>query len=322
MAKIYVTRNIPESGLVLLRDAGHEVVVSGKDGALTHDELIAVLKKENPDAVLCLLTDNIDAEVFDAAPNAKIFANYAVGYGNIDLQAARERGVIVTNTPGVLTDTVAEHTIAMMLAIASRIAEGDRFVRAGKYDGWGPMLLLGTDLKGKTLGIIGAGRIGSRVAKIASKGLDMQLIYTDVEENMYLSNELGATFLGTPEEVLKRADVVSIHVPLLDSTRHLINAERLALMKSSAYLINSSRGPVIDESALVNVLQARRIRGAALDVFEDEPKLAPGLTELEHVVLTPHIGSATEETRSKMADMAASNIISVFLGREPANKIK
>lgn len=322
MSKIYVTRQIPTEGITNLKEAGHEVVVSEKDGVLTREELLANLQEYNPDAVLCLLTDKIDGEVYDAAPQAKIFANYAVGYGNLNLEDAHERGVTVTNTPGVLTDTVAEHTIAMMLSLTSRIAEGDRFTRAGKYEGWAPLMLLGTDLKGKILGVLGAGRIGSRVAEIAHKGLGMNIVYYDIKENDFLANEVNAEYRDTPDAVLQEADVVTVHVPLLDSTRHLINAERLELMKESAYLVNSSRGPVIDEKALVQVLQNKRIKGAALDVYEEEPKLAEGLAELENVVITPHIASATEETRGKMSEMAAQNIISFLNGEVPPNKVE
>ncbi|PCI28612.1 D-glycerate dehydrogenase [Candidatus Kaiserbacteria bacterium] len=322
MSKIFVTREIPNEGIELLKNEGHEVVVSEKDGVLTREELLNSLKENNPDAVLCLLTDKIDSEVFDAAPSAKIFASYSVGFGHMDLEAASEREVTLTNTPGVLTDTVSEHTIAMMLSITSRIAEGDRFTRAGKYDGWGPMMLLGTDLKGKTLGILGAGRIGSRVAEIANRGLGMEIIYYDIKENDFLNSELGASFRDNPEDVLKEADVISVHVPLLDSTRHLINAERLSMMKDSAYLINSSRGPVIDENALVSALKNGVIKGAALDVYEEEPKLSEGLAELENVVLTPHIASATIETRGKMSRMAAENIISFLKGETPSNIVE
>jgi len=319
--KVFVTRRIPQSGLDLLEAKGYEVDVSEKDGVLTKEELVAALGVKEYDAVLCLLTDAVDGEVFDAAASSKIFANYAVGYNNINVEDAKKRGVTITNTPGVLTETVAEHTFALVLAIMNRIAEADRFTRAGKYDGWAPMLLLGTDLRGKTLGILGAGRIGSRVAYHAHNGFDMNIIYYDVKQNEHIENDLSAEFRETVDEVLKEADVVCVHVPLLDSTRHLINKERLGIMKASAYLINSSRGPVIDELALVEALEEGTIKGAALDVFEDEPKMAPGLAELENVVLTPHIASATEETRSKMSNMAAENIISFLGGEEPPNKV-
>ncbi len=320
--KIFVTRAIPEIGITKLKEAGHSVVVSEKDGVLTKGELVDALKKDTYEAVLCLLTDTIDAEVFDAAPEAKIFSNYAVGYNNIDVEEAKRRGITITNTPGVLTETVAEHTVALMLSITSRIAEGDRFTRAGKYDGWAPLLLLGTDLKGKTLGILGAGRIGQRVAHIASHGLGMNICYYDIKQNDEFEKEYHAEFKATVDEVLEVADVVTVHVPLLDTTRHLLNKERLLKMKKGAYLINSSRGPVIDESALVEVLTDKKIKGAALDVFEDEPQLASGLSELENVVITPHIASATEETRGKMAEMAAQSIIDHAKGVTPEHVVK
>jgi len=319
MAKIFVTRKIPESGLEMLRNAGHEVIVSEKDGVLTRDELLTGLRDLNPDAVLPLLTDTIDGEVFDAAPNAKIFANYAVGFNNVDIEAAKSRGVTVTNTPGVLTNTVAEHTIAMMLSATSRIAEGDRFTRAHRYEGWAPMLLLGTDLRGKTLGVLGAGRIGKVVAQIAAHGLGMRIIYNDIAQNEDFEREVGGEFRQDTESVLREADVVTVHVPLLDSTRHLINAERLGMMKPTAYLVNASRGPVIDEVALVEALRNGVIRGAAIDVYENEPRLAEGLTDLDNIVITPHIASATDETRGKMSEIAAQNLIDFLSGQQPPN---
>ena len=248
--QIFITRKIPEAGIALLKEKGHEVEVSTKDGVLTKEELLLALRAKQYDAVISLLTDKIDGEVMDAAPTVKIFANYAVGYDNIDLAAAKERGKIITNTPDVLTNSVAEHAVALLMALAKRIPEGDRFMREGKYIGWAPELLLGTDLLGKTLGILGTGRIGSRVAEIAAKGLGMRVIYYDIAQNAMLEKNVGASFHKTPEEVLAEADAVSIHVPLLESTRHLINADRLAKMKKTAYLINTSRGPVIDEAAL------------------------------------------------------------------------
>lgn len=321
MKNVYVTRIIPEAGITMLKNAGLEVTVNPEDRVLGKDELIAQLKEKEYDAVLCLLTDQIDASVFEAAPNAKIFSNYAVGFNNINLDDAKAKGVLITNTPGVLTDTVAEHTVALMLSITSRIPEADRFTRAGKYTGWGPLMFLGMDLKGKTLGLLGAGRIGSRVAEIAGKGLGMKVIYYDVKQSPETEAATGAEFRASVEEVLKEADVVSIHVPLLDSTHHLMNAERLALMKPGAYLINTSRGPVVDEAALVSALKANTIRGAALDVFENEPALAPGLAELDNVVVTPHIASATDETRGKMAEIAAQAIIDTLEGKTPQNLV-
>lgn len=317
--KIYVTRRIPEVGITMLKDAGFEVTVSEKDGVLTRDELLAALKGEAYDGVLPLLTDTINAEVFDAVPSAKIFANYAVGFNNIDVAEAKKRGITITNTPGALTNTVAEHAMALILAATTRTPEGDRMVRAGKFAGWGPMMLLGMDLAGKTLGVLGAGRIGSRLAHHAKHGFDMDVIYYDVKQNPDFERETGARFCATVEEVLKDADVVSIHVPLLDSTKHLMNAERLALMKPTAYLVNTSRGPVVDEAALVAALRAGTIAGAGLDVFENEPALAPGLIECENAVLTPHIASASVPTRDGMAKLAAENLIAYFGGTTPPN---
>lgn len=322
MPTIYVTRKIPENGLAMLREKGFTLDVSDKDGVLTKEELLGALKSKPYDGVLCLLTDTINGETFDAVPSAKIFANYAVGFNNIDVPEAKKRGIAITNTPGALTNTVAEHAMALILAITTRIPEGDRMMRAGKYAGWGPMMLLGSDLAGKTLGILGAGRIGSRLAHHCKSGFDMDVIYYDVKRNEEFEKETGARFCATVEEVLKDADVVSIHVPLLDSTKHLINAERLALMKPTAYLVNTSRGPVIDEAALVDALKRNVIKGAALDVYEFEPKTAPGLTELDNVVLTPHTASATDMARGEMARLAAENLIAFFGGTTPPNLVQ
>lgn len=322
MAHIYITRHIPSVGIDMLRAAGHTVDVSTKDGVLTRDELKEALKQHPYDAVGCLLTDTIDKEIFECVPTAKIFANYAVGFNNINLADAAAAGVTITNTPGVLTETVAEYAVALMLAVAKRIPEADAFTRAGKYQGWAPELLLGTDFKGKTLGILGAGRIGYEVAMAAHHGFGMTVIYNDIQKSDILEKNTGAAFQATTEEVLKEADVVSIHVPLLPSTTHLINAERLALMKPTAILINTSRGPVIDEAALVDALKRGVIRGAGLDVFENEPALAAGLAELPNAVITPHIASATEETRNKMSSMVAENLISFLKGETPANVVK
>ncbi len=322
MPSVYITRHIPDSGPALLRGKGYEVDVSEKDGVLTREELVSALRAKEYDAVLCLLTDKINAEVYDAAPSVKIFANYAVGVDNIDIAEAKKRLIMVTNTPDVLTNTVAEHTFALLLSSAHRIAEGDAFTRAGKYKGWAPELLLGTDLSKKTLGIIGLGRIGSRVAYHAVKGFGMRVLYYDIKRNEEFESEFGAEFREKPEDILREADFVSLHVPLLPTTRHLINAERLALMKKTAILVNTSRGPVIDEAALVGALKNKTIRAAALDVFENEPALAPGLAELPNVVLTPHLASATEETRSAMSRVAAENIIAALEGGTPPNLVK
>lgn len=317
-----MTRRIPARAEEMLRDAGYEVTVSAKEGVLTRDELKTALLGAPYDAVASLLTDAIDAEMIAAMPaSVKIIANYAVGYNNIDVPAAHERGIVVTNTPDVLTSTVAEHTVALILTLASRIAEGDRFIREGKFVGWDPLLLLGTDIKGKTLGLVGAGRIGSEVAEILHLGFGMKVVYSDVKNNEALEASCGAKFCTSHEEVLAEADVVSIHVPLLPTTHHLINKERLASMKKNALLVNTSRGPVVDELALVEALKSGMIRGAALDVFEFEPKITADLLTLQNVVVNPHLASATEETRTKMAEMVATNIIEHLSGRNAPNKI-
>lgn len=321
MPTVFVTREIPTKGIELLKNQGYEVDISSKEGVLTREELLTALKAKPYDAVLSLLTDKVDKEIFEAVPTAKIFANYAVGFDNFNLADAKEKGVIITNTPGVLTDTVAEFAMALIFATAKKLVEADDFVRAGQYAGWAPMLFLGTELKGKTLGIVGTGRIGSRVVHHAVRGFDMKVAYYDVARNEELEKEYGAVFCPTVDEVMKIADAVSIHVPLLDSTRHLINAERLALMKPTAVLVNTSRGPVVDENALVTALKDDQIRGAGLDVFEFEPKLAEGLKDLPNVVLTPHIASATEEARRAMSEIAAKNIIEVLEGRPALNPV-
>lgn len=320
--KVYITREIPESGVSMLRDAGHEVIVSSKNDVLTHDELVSEIAKHNPDALLSLLNDTVDRAVFDAGKNLKICANYAVGFNNISLDIARARNVVITNTPDVLTDAVAEHTIALILAVARRIVESDMYTRQGKYTGWGPMLFLGTELKGKKLGLLGAGRIGSRVAEIARNGFGMEVCYYDVKENPLLEKSTGAKFCPSPDTVLSESDVVSVHVPLLPSTQHMINADHLKMMKKTAYLINTARGPIIDEKALVEALKNGVIRGAALDVFEREPALEDGLSELPNVVITPHTASASETARRAMAEVAAKNIIAVLSGKAPLNPVQ
>ncbi|MFC1756672.1 2-hydroxyacid dehydrogenase [Patescibacteria group bacterium] len=318
---VYVTRQIPEAGIIKLKEAGYEVDINPDNRVLSKEELITNLKKKSYDAVLCLLTDSIDGEVFSSAPQAKIFANYAVGYNNINLVDAKSAGIHISNTPGVLTETVAEHAFALLMAISKRITEADRFTRAGEYEGWAPMLFLGSDLNKKTLGVVGLGRIGARVAHHAARGFDMRVIYYDIKRNEEFEKKYSAEFRENVDDVLRESDFVSVHVPLLDSTKHLINFERLSLMKDSAYLINTSRGPVVDEKALVEVLKTKKIKGAALDVFEEEPLLAPGLVDLENVILTPHIASATERTRSKMSEIAADNIIAVLGGGNPINPV-
>lgn len=319
--KVYITRRIPDVGIDMLKAKGYEIDINTKDRPLTQKELIKALKKKPYDAVLSLLTDKIDATVFDAAPTVKIFANYAIGFNNFDTAEAKKRNIFLTNTPGGGAERVAEHTWALILALTCRVVEGDAYMRKGKYKGWDPMLLPGTDLAGKTLGIIGTGRIGGDVAHRAKNGFMMNVAYYDVKRNENLEKEIGATFYSTVEEVLKVADVISLHVPLMDSTHHLINGTRLGLMKKTAFLINTSRGPVIDEKALVAALQNKTIGGAGLDVYEDEPKMAKGLHKLSNVVLTPHIASATDKSRHDMGVLSAQNIISALEGETPQNLV-
>lgn len=318
---IFVTRTIPSRGIDMLRSAGHHVVVHDGDAPLTHDALIIALQKYDPDAVLCLLTDTIDDAVFDAAPRAKIFANYAVGFDNIDRAAAAQRGVLVTNTPDVLTEAVAEYAAALTMALSRRVVEADRFVRDERYNGWEPLLLLGTELSGKTFGIVGCGRIGTRVAEIMHHGFGMQIRYYDRAPNEELNAGLNATYEEDLDALLAASDVVSIHLPLTDVTRHLFNIERFTAMKSGAFLINTARGPIIDEAALAAAIRAKQIAGAALDVFEHEPSVHPDLVTHHNVILTPHIGSATHEARDAMSEIAATNILAALNGETPPNVV-
>jgi lactate dehydrogenase-like 2-hydroxyacid dehydrogenase len=319
--KVFVTRKIPDVGITMLRDRGYEVVVYPKDRVPTQKEIIYFLKKQNYDAVLSLLTDKIDVRVFESAPSVKIYANYATGFDNIDLVEAKKKNIVVTNAPAPQTaESVAEHTVALMLALAARIVEADEFVRRKKYKGWGPMNFVGMDILGKTLGLIGAGRIGERIAYYA-KGLGMSVVYYDIARNEKIEKECNATYCETPEGVLSGSDVVSLHVPLMDSTKHLINADKLKLMKPTSFLINTSRGAVIDEIALEKALKNGVIAGAGLDVFEFEPTISGGLRKLQNVILTPHIASASIETRNQMAEIAANNIIDFFEGRPPRNQV-
>lgn len=318
---IYITRGIPEVAFTILREKGFDVDVYAEQGAPSHDEIIEVLSKKPYDAIITLLTDKIDSSVFDACPSAKLYCNYAVGYDNIDLTAAHERGIVVTNTPGDYSRSIAEHTMALIFALSSRLIEADGFVRSGKFHGWEPMLLLGTDLYGSVLGLVGTGRIGAQVAQLG-KAIGMQVVYHDIARNEAMETSLHATYCQSVEEVLKQADVVSLHVPLLPTTQHLINRERIALMKSTAFLINTSRGPVIDESALVQALQTKVIAGVGLDVFEYEPHLADGLAQLPNVVLTPHIASSRLGARQAMARIVAGNVVEYFETGRVTNAVR
>lgn len=321
MKNIYVTRKIPDVGIKMLTDKGYEVDVRQSEAPPSQDELNDALKTKKYDAVVTLLTDKIDSKIFDANPDIKLYANYAIGFDNLDITEAKKRGIYITNTPGSYANCVAEHAIALMLALTTRIVEGDEFVRAGKYKYWSPEIFIGSDLSGKTLGLVGAGRIGEKVAWRLMHGFDMKIIYHDIKRNETLDKDDRAEFKDTVEEVLKEADVVTLHTPLLPETKHLINEERLKMMKPNAFLINTSRGPVIDENALLKALREGWIRGAGLDVMEFEPNPVPGLTDLPNVIITPHIGSARESARNEMATVIAENIIDFLEGRVPKNNV-
>lgn len=317
--KVVVTRKIPGNGIQSLKDAGFEIWVGMQDSALPREQLLEAVKGAS--GVLTQLQDKVDQEFLTAAgAELKVVANFAVGYDNFDLPTLSSHNIVTTNTPDVLTEAVAEHAFALIFAITRRIVEAHKLSLTQTSE-FGPEVLLGAELKGKTLGVLGLGRIGSRVAEIG-KALGMEVAYYDIKQNSDFESKTGAAFKSTAEDLLKMADVVSIHVPLLDSTRHLINAERLKMMKPTAYLINTSRGPVIDEEALVEALKNRTIAGAALDVLEHEPKLTPGLESLENLALTPHIASATIEARSAMGELAAKNIIAVLSGKPPLTPVK
>jgi glyoxylate reductase len=314
---VFVTRQIPEPGLELLRKRCEIVDVNPEDRVLGKHELIQSIRGR--DGVLCSLTDRIDAEVLEAARGTKGFANYAVGYDNIDVKRAAELGIQVTNTPGILTDATADLAWALLLAAGRRIAEGDRMMRAGEFGSWAPMMLLGADVVRRTLGIVGAGRIGSAVA-MRSVGFRMRVLYCDTRRNEEIERAVDAKRVDL-STLLRESDFVSLHVAFTPETHHLIGAPQLAMMKPTAVLINTSRGAVIDESALVAALRERQIAAAGLDVYEEEPRLKPGLAELPNVVLAPHIGSATIETRSRMALLAAENLIAMLEGRRPPNLV-
>lgn len=312
-AKVYVTRMLPQAAIDLLREHC-DVEINPDDRVLTHAELLD--KVRGREAVLCLLTDTIDEAVLAAAgPQCKIFANYAVGFNNIDVAAATRHKIMVSNTPDVLTDATADLAWSLLFAAARRVVEADKFLRDGCYKGWGPMLLLGLDVTGKTLGVIGTGRIGANFAAKA-KGFQMKVLYNDLQPNPAFEAETGGVFVDK-ETLLKAADFVSLHVPLLPATRHMISTAEFKLMKKTAVLINTSRGPVVDEKALAQALQLGEIWGAGLDVFEHEPAVEPELLKCENAVLLPHVASATVETRSNMGLIAVRNILAALRGETP-----
>jgi glyoxylate reductase len=305
-SRILVTRRLPSSVLAKLEAAGGVDLYTG-DAAIAPEELRARVADKN--ALVSLLTDAIDRTVIDAAPKLKVIANVAVGFNNIDVAYATARGIVVTHTPDVLTESVADFTWALILAITRRLAEGERVVRSGGWRGWALDFMLGTELKGKQLGLVGVGRIGRAVAARAS-AFGMRVVYTEPRDV-----DLPGADNVSLDRLLNTSDIVSLHVPLLPETRHLIDKKALARMKRSAYLINTARGPVVDEAALAWALQNHLLAGAALDVYENEPAVHPELLKLDNVLLVPHLASATTETRTAMADLAADNVLAVLAGR-------
>jgi len=316
--KLFITRQLFEDVIKKLEQY-YDVEVWDKYQPPPYEVLLE--KAKEVDAMATLLTDKIDCNLLQQAKRLRIIAQYAVGYDNIDIECATRLGIYVTNTPGVLTEATAELTWALILAAARRIVEADHFVRWGEWwrtqTGWHPMMMLGVELKGKTLGVIGLGRIGSRVAEIAVKGFGMKVIYYDVRRKEDLEKELGIEYRDL-DKLLEEADIITIHTPLTKETYHLINEERLKKVKPGAIIVNTARGPIIDTNALVKALQEGRIGAAALDVHEQEP-LPPNhlITAFKNVVLAPHIGSATYETRHRMAELVAENLIAFYEGRVP-----
>ena len=318
--KILVTQKVPDPAYPLLEAIG-DVEANKEEGVIwSYDELLR--RGPGHDYIYSLLTDNIDARFLEACvastPRLKMVANMAVGYNNIDVDTATRLGIAVSNTPGVLSDTTADLAFALLMATARRIPEAERYLRAGKYQGWGPLLFCGAEVHHSTLGLVGAGRIGKIMAKRAS-GFEMQVIYYDVYR-MTPEDEAAYHMTYMPiDDVLKQADFVSIHTPYMPSTHHLIGTREMSLMKPSAILINTARGPIVDEKALVKALQSGTIAGAGLDVFENEPAVEPELMTMENVVILPHIASASLKTRTLMATMASDNIVAHFHGQRPPN---
>ncbi len=305
--RVLVTIKIPDSTLSLLKEH-FEVDANEEDILLPREELVARMKEA--DGVFSLLTDRIDSSVIEQLDRTRVIANCAVGFDNIDIDAATKKGIVVTNTPGVLTGTTADFAFSLLCAAARRVVEGDKYSRAGKFKRWGLLLMLGQDIHGKTLGLLGMGRIGQAMAKRA-RGFGMNVIYNDICRYDDFEKEHKVTYMEQ-EDVIQNADFLSIHVPLVEKTRHMISDRQFGMMKPTAVLINTSRGPVVDEDALVRALREKKIFAAGLDVYEHEPSITKELIGLDNVVLAPHIASASVETRTRMANLAAENLISFF----------
>lgn len=318
-ASVVVTRRIPRNGVDLLEAECDRVDHPDHDRSMTRDEFLQAIAGRH--GVLTELHNRVDDEAMDVAgPQCKVFANYAVGFNNFDVGAATRRGVVLTNTPDVLTESTADVAWSLIMACGRRIVESDRFLRSGKWDGWGPMQFHGQDIYGATLGIIGAGRIGTAVAR-RSVGFNMTVLYYDAVGGSNSQLDAMGARRAELDELLSKSDFVSIHVPLTDQTHHMIGRSQLEAMKPTAHIINTARGPVIDEPALVDALETGAIAGAGLDVFEKEPEIAPGLIELDNVVCLPHIGSASAATRARMAELAATNLLAVLRGERPPTPV-
>lgn len=310
---ILVTGNLPEDLLAPISQV-HALSVHRHDHPMAYAEISSAINDK--DGLLCMITDRVDRHLLDKAPRLKVIANFGVGYNNIDVAEASKRHIMVTNTPDVLTDATADLTFALILSVGRRVVPGDRYTRRGKFRYWAPFHFLGAEITGKTLGLIGMGRIGAAVARRAA-GFDMPVLYHNRRRLPSETERALGVDYADMEALLSRADFVSLHVPLTQETRHLIGADQLAMMKPEAYLINTARGPVVDELALLSALQEKAIAGAGLDVYENEPNLTAGLTALENVVLLPHMGSATEGTRRAMGAIAVENMAAGLEGKQP-----
>lgn len=315
--RVLVTREIPSAGLTLLKEKGFDLDIYGKDSTMPRKEFLKRIKE--CDAVITLLTERIDKEAIDKMERCRIIVNYAVGFNNIDVDYAKRKGIIVANTPDVLTDSTADLAMALVLSCARRIPEAEKFVRDKKFKGWKPKLFLGVELKDKYFGILGAGRIGSAVAKRAHAFGCKILYYSDVQ-NKQIEKTLGAK-RDTLNSLLKKSDIISIHLPLNKNTYNLLNESNLGLLKKSSILINTARGEIVDEKILIRMLREKKIFSAGLDVYDNEPAINKKFFELKNVVLLPHIGSGTVEARDKMSLLVAKNVIAVLSGKKPVTPV-
>ena len=315
--RILITGNLPENVISPLKEK-YDIEINREDRPMDRQEMISKFKDKQ--GLLPMLNDSINEEVLNSSPHLKMIANFGVGYNNIDVRSATARGIMVSNTPGVLTEATAELAFTLILGVSRRLVEGDRMVREGRFKFWAPMLFLGREVTGKTLGIIGMGKIGKAIA-VKARAFDMRVLYNNRKSiDSKEEEKLRAQYVDL-KTLLAESDFVSLNVPLTEETKHLIGENELSLMKSTSFIINTSRGAVIDEKALVDVLRARKIGGAGLDVYENEPSLTPGLTDLDNVILLPHIGSGTLETRIKIGKLAVENLIAGLEGRTPPNLV-